>query len=273
MVAALLLAIVTGVSSPAPSPSAASLPVIAHTITTNSCAALKGVIIPVGTTLRKNDESFGGMADRLQQIFSDFANRGGAPTNEQLMQQGDSHYSTFGTNKYDRQVDPGSQSNQFYSPSQIVKASEILSLANGVYTQLTVASQELSASLTALPQGADPNTDRIRSSAQSVIALQHSFAQNYQNFVSTYVNNQNVGWTVNADQRAFVNAYLTTLLSGKEANDQSLTNSERAQIASIGAVEQNLQQNEHTFGVDLIATYNQCNGTHINIGATPSPNP
>lgn len=271
MLAFLVFAAVTGASLPAPSPSATNLPVIVRTTSQSGCTALRDTIMPVGTVLKKNDEAFGGMATRLRKIFDDLADQGGAPTTEQLRQEGDSKYIDQGTSAPSLTIDPGAQNNEFYSPVQIVSASQINSIADAVRNNLALATKVLDESLKALPKGNDPQTDEMRSRAQSAIESQRSFADNYVTFVNIYVNNQNTAWTTNAEQRQFVNEYLMALLTGKAPTDRTLPSSESARIASVLDVEQKLQQGERAFGVDLISTYNQCNGTHIQIAATPAP--
>jgi hypothetical protein len=279
MLASLLLAVMANAAAPAPLPSASSLPVIVHTITSRSCTTLSDTIMPIGYVLKKDDQAFGGMSDRLQKIFSDFANQGGGPTSQQLMQLGDSKYQSGGPDQKagannSPMVDTGDQNtNQLFSPSQTAKAGEVDAIANAIYGNLSIASQVLQKSIGALPQGTDPKADEMRSRAQALMTLQHSFADNYENFVKNYVSNQNTAWVGNADQRAFVNAYLMALITGKAPSDKSLPDSERARIMSIVDAEQTLRDGEQSFGAELIETYNQCNGTHIDINATPSPNP
>ena len=48
MIASMLLAVTTGASTPAPSPSVPPYPVIVHTITSRSCAVLHDTIVPIG---------------------------------------------------------------------------------------------------------------------------------------------------------------------------------------------------------------------------------
>jgi hypothetical protein len=273
----LLLAATTGAAAPAPS--ASSLPTIVHTVTSRSCSSLHDAIMPIGYVLKKNDEAFGGMSDRLQQIFSDFSNQGGAPTSQQLMQLGGSKYSPSGPDQPHKEyagpsVDPGGgESNLLYSPPQVAKASQIDAIANAVYGNLNVASQVLDQSLAAVPSGTDAKTDEMRSRAQALMALQHSFADNYETFVKTYVNNQNSSWVTSSDQKAFVDAYMGALLAGKEVKDNSLPDSERTRVNAIADVVQNLHQGEQAYGAELISTYNQCNGTHIDANGSPAPNP
>lgn len=276
MVASLILALATGAvsapASPAPSPQASSLPLIVHAITSRSCSALHDTIMPVGFVLKKNDEALGGMADRLQQIFSDFANQGGAPTRAQLSQLGDSNYKDSG--KFAMQVDPGlAPTDQLYSPSQIVKASQIDSIANAIKGNLALATQVMGKSLDALPQGTDAKADEMRARAQAVMNLQQSYAENYAHFVDTYVSNSNAAWAINPDQRAFVNAYLNALLAGQQPGANALSAGERTQIASIANVAQNLNEDEKSFGAEVVSTYNQCNGTTTNVNAGSSPKP
>lgn len=285
MIASLLLVAVTGTVAPAPSQSAPPYPVIVHTVSSRSCTVLSDTIQPVGFVLKKDDDAFGGMSDRLQKIFTDFSNQGGGPTSQQLMQLGGSNYHgpDAGHNSDDNVVDPSNGTeNQLFSPPQLAKAAEVEAIATAVHGNLALASQVLDKSMSALPQGSDQKADEMRGRAQALIALQTSFDQNYEKFMSTYVNNQNVYWATKSDQRAYVTAYLVALLTGHGATadgaadpdaNKTLPDSQRAQIAAIAGVVQNLRSDEAQFGAELVSTYNQCNGTNITVNASPSPNP
>jgi hypothetical protein len=272
---AFAFAVAAVAAAPAPSPAASTPPTIVHTITSRSCTTLSDTIMPIGYVLKKDDEAFGGMSDRLQWIFTNFANQGGSPTRDQLMQLGDSKAVYGSGSRGSPAVDPGDQdTNQFYSPAQTAKAAEVDAIVNAVNGNLGLASQAMDKSLSALPQGSDPKADELRSRAQDLMALQRTFAQNYDTFIKSYVNNANVAWAVNPDQKVFVNAYLVALLNGKGPSDpHALPESEQTRVAAIASTVQNLHDGEQSFAAEVISTYNQCNGTHIDLNATPSPGP
>ncbi|MHB8146722.1 MAG: hypothetical protein ACYDGM_05580 [Vulcanimicrobiaceae bacterium] len=271
-------AILAALIAVAPAPTAP--PVIFHTVSSPLCNSLQSTILPVGYVSKINDTAFSAMARSTQKFLSNLF-PGDDPTVADL----DAALAGQPTTALTQEMGSTAGDDQLlYGPGQILDASRIDAVAQQIFQNLTLEDGYMKQSFKAYPPGTDPSVDTLRQRAQNLIDLQRALANRYEQFASTYLDNQGMArMTTNSQsQLALFKVYLRGLLLGDTsglngvapgASDRAFKSvSDLARNGSAGQVVRELRAQEYAFAPALTSTFDQCRGTKFTV-KTPAPRP
>ncbi len=283
--------------TPTPGTSTPFYPVIMHTVTTETCATLDHLMLPVGFVARRNDAAIATMALSTQKFLSHFM-PGDVPTAADVQAAlGNSNGSSPNLNGTGTALSTSESSSQeddslVYGPGQILNASRIDALAQQIYINIKLERDYLKTSEKDYPPGSNPKVDALRARAEGLIELQSALADRYEQFAGTYLDSMGVaGMTSqNASDLATFKITLRGLLLGDtnglasyspDGNDSEnggfSSVAELAKDGTPGQVVSGLRAVEYSFASSVLATYDQCRGTHYILAPpkrpAPSPSP